>query len=353
METITLKTSRLINASINNLAQTVTEKQYELDPSLASRYGPEGRNKCLKDAAYHLTYLAEAISMNSPGLFCDYVGWAKVMLAARNIPAHDLAANLQCLIDALSHDLPAEESALAASYVKAGLDALPSLPAEVSAFIADHSPLDALASRYLRLLLNGERRAAASLILDAVDSGTSIRDIYIEVFQKSQYEMGRLWQMNLVSVAQEHFVTAATQLIISQLYPRIFTGQTNGKKIVATCVTGDLHEIGVRMVADFFEMEGWTTFYLGASTPSSSVISAIEERGAEMLAVSATITFHVSAVEELIRAVRASSSCKDVKILVGGYPFNLSEGLWQKVGADGYGRDAHQSLAVASTLMAN
>ena len=63
-------------------------------------------------------------------------------------------------------------------------------------------------------------------------------------------------------MAQEHYCTAATQLIMSQLYPYIFTTGKNGRVLVGTCVSGDLHEIGVRMVSDFFEMEGWDTFYL-------------------------------------------------------------------------------------------
>ena len=71
--------------------------------------------------------------------------------------------------------------------------------------------------------------------------------------------------MNLLSVAQEHYCTAATQLVMSQLYPRIFSTERRGRTLVAARVADDLHEIGLRMVADFFEMEGWDTFYVGAT----------------------------------------------------------------------------------------
>ena len=59
--------------------------------------------------------------------------------------------------------------------------------------------------------------------------------------------------------------------------------------MVAACAASELHEIGVRMAADFFEMEGWDTFYLGANTPAESVIRTLVERKADVLAVSATI----------------------------------------------------------------
>ena len=104
--------------------------------------------------------------------------------------------------------------------------------------------------------------------MDAIQHGTSVHDIYLHVFQRSQYEVGRLWQTNQISVGQEHLCTAATQLIMSQLYPLIFGTERKNRRIVAACVGGDLHEIGIRMVADFFEMDGWDTFYLGADVPT-------------------------------------------------------------------------------------
>jgi methanogenic corrinoid protein MtbC1 len=133
-------------------------------------------------------------------------------------------------------------------------------------------PLDVLAREYLAALLRGDRHTAGGLILAAADSGTSIQDIYLSVFQRVQREVGRLWQSNQIGIAQEHYCTACTQSIMSQLYPRIISAEKNGRRLVATCVGGDLHEIGARMVADFFEMEGWDTFFLGANTPISGTL---------------------------------------------------------------------------------
>ena len=125
-----------------------------------------------------------------------------------------------------------------------------------------------LASLYLDTLLRVQSEAASRMIIKAVEQGVEIKDIYMYVFEPSQHEIGRLWQTNQINMYQEHFCTAATQNIMSQLYPYIFQNEKNGHKLVATCVNGELHEIGVRMVADLFEMEGWNTYYLGANTPN-------------------------------------------------------------------------------------
>ena len=50
---------------------------------------------------------------------------------------------------------------------------------------------------------------------------------------------------------------------------------------------------GDRMVADFFEMDGWDTYFLGANTPAESVLRTADERRADVLAVSCTMTFHI------------------------------------------------------------
>jgi methanogenic corrinoid protein MtbC1 len=132
---------------------------------------------------------------------------------------------------------------------------------------------------------------------------------------------------------------------MSQFYPRIFSSKRNGRRLVSAAVSGDLHEIGVRMVSDFFEMEGWDTFYLGASTPITGVLQQVAERTPHVLAISATMSFHVHAVADLIAAARGAG--KPPRILVGGAPFNSTPGLWEDVGADGFARDAAEAVAVA------
>lgn len=341
---------RLILTARASLAEAVTARQYEAQPELVAKYGEAGRAKCLQDAAYHLSYLADAVAASSLSLFTDYVGWAKVMLGARGIPAADLSRNLTVMQEVVRGRLPPEASAVVDEYFDAGLSRLPSLPPSLPTLVADAAPHAGLARHYLRLLLGGERHAAGRLILDAVASGASVRDVYLHVFQTSQREIGRLWQMNQVSVAQEHYCTAATQLIMAQLYPHIFRTEKNGRRLVATSIAGELHEVGARIVTDFCEMEGWDTYYLGANSPTPSVLQALAERKADVLAVSATMTFHVRVVEELVAAVRASQDLRGVKVIVGGYPFNVEPELWERVGADAHATDASEAVAALERL---
>jgi methanogenic corrinoid protein MtbC1 len=167
------------------------------------------------------------------------------------------------------------------------------------------------------------------------------------VLQPVQYEIGRLWHIREISVAQEHFASSVTQLVMAQLYPFISVKRQEKAKgsIVAVCVSGELHEIGIRMVADFFEMEGWSTHFLGANMPLNDIVETLHTHKAGLLAVSASMSSNVLKAKKLITAVRSSPS-HSIKVMVGGYAFNSVPDLWKDVGADYYAENAESALRI-------
>lgn len=353
MDILTQSISLALETQKDELALAIVDEQWRLDPHLSSRYGESGRAKCVADVKYNLAYLTQAMASNSTALFADYINWVSILFDGLKIPLQDLAASLESTGNILQQWFPGEPGAAARKYIDAGLAQLAKTTAPVSSFIDEAHPLAGLAQLYLQALLRGERHVASRLILKAVDLGVNVKEIYLYVFAPCQQEVGRLWQLNQITVAQEHYCTAATQLIMSQLYPAIFATEKINRRLVATCIESELHELGIRMVADFFEMEGWDTYYLGGNVPIASIVRTLDEQKVDILAISATITFHVKTVGNLIQAVRAAPLPKPVKILVGGYPFNVEPELWRQVGADGWARSAQEAVATANALISS
>ena len=341
--------SRVLREHRETLAERVTALYFESHPQLEGRW-KGARRKCTEDTGRHIDYLCEALSMGRPALFTEYATWAAALLEGLHIPREALVSNLAILRDAAVSHLDEAGSLLVAEYIDAAIVKIEGVECDPPPNIDGTGEFDTLAREYLATLLTGARQTASKLILNAVERGVAVQKIYLHVFQRTQYEIGRLWQASEINVAKEHYCTAATQLIMSQLYPYIFAGEKHGGNYVGACVAEDLHEIGGRMVADFFEMDGWNSFYLGASTPADSIVQTVIERRAGVLGISATMTFHVGAVKELIERVRTDSSCAGVKVLVGGYPFNLVPDLWRIVGADGSARDAEAAVALGRQL---
>ncbi len=345
------ETGEFLNAQRRALAEAVVSRQYERQPELRDRYGERGQAKCVQDTEYHLAYLAAAVTYSSPALFADYVAWAKAVLAAFGVGPDDVERNLDCLRDVLRERLPGELREAVTPYLDAALRALPEAPTDLPSFLDGEGPLNGLARQYLQALLRAERHEASRLVLDAVRAGVAVGDLYLQVFQRCQREVGRLWQLKQITVAQEHYCTAATQLTMSQLYPYLFALPKKGRRLVAASVGGELHELGLRVVTDLFEADGWDTLYLAANLPAGAVTEAVERHRPDLLLVSVTMAYHLPRVEQLIAQVRSSDVGQGVKVLVGGYPFNVGPDLWQRVGADGHARDGNEALEVAARLV--
>lgn len=336
----------------STLPATILQDHFRLRPDMAEKYTPHQKENFQKDVAWILSFLAEAVWANQPVLFEEFVSWLKTFLTSVHVPMKDVAESLELINKRIQEACTAEEKQVIDQIMKKAISIVLSDDQKIS-MPAMGNNLKPLAQNYLDNLLKGNRNAALSLIMNEIADGIPVMDIYNGVFQPVQYEIGRLWQTNQISVAQEHYCTAATQLVMSQLYPYLFTGQKKDRKLVTTCVSGELHEMGARMVTDFFEMNGWDTFYLGANMPIEGVVDFINETKPQCLAISATMTFHVSAVEDMIRKIRSAPGISpDLKILVGGYPFKVAEGLWKKVGADGFAMDATEAIALADKLIA-
>lgn len=222
---------------------------------------------------------------------------------------------------------------------------------EVSSF-DENNPLRDLASSYLEHVLNARRNQAVQVILDAVREGADVRDVYMHVFQPVQYEIGRLWFTNQVSIAQEHYCTAITQLVMSYLYPWIMTWEKNGCTAVVCCVSEELHEIGVRMVSDFLEMRGWDTYYLGSNTPEEEIVNAAARQRPDLVGISATMRSHFYKVEAIISGIRQNPDLERTKIMVGGQYFLNHPQAWERCGADGFAPDADQAVEMAERLCA-
>lgn len=178
---------------------------------------------------------------------------------------------------------------------------------------------EAVYPRYLENLLGGRREECHTIIEDLVKQSTPVHDIYVHLFQRSMYEVGELWECNKVSVATEHLATAVTESLMTLLYPQIFGAEHCGKSAIVAAVVNEYHQIGAKMVADIFELNGWNGFFLGANTPVADLLQDIAERSPEILALSMSISDNLGALKETVEQVHGSFP--NLPILVGGQGF--------------------------------
>ena len=173
-------------------------------------------------------------------------------------------------------------------------------------------------SRYLAAQLAGNPREALRLVLeDGLGAGLSARDVDLRVVAEAQRELGRLWENNEISVADEHQATAISQLVLSHLYTSLQRDSRVGKIIVVACVEGEQHDMAARIASDVLESAGFDVVFLGANVPTASLVDKLRAVKADALALAVTMSFHLDAVRTTITRVRDALGA-ELPVLVGG-----------------------------------
>jgi MerR family transcriptional regulator, light-induced transcriptional regulator len=181
------------------------------------------------------------------------------------------------------------------------------------------SAAEAAYQLYLSALLAGDRQQCRALFESWLAAGRDLRALYQEVVQRSLYEVGGLWEQGRVSVATEHLATAITESLLNLVYPRLFSQPRIGKSAVVTCTANEYHQIGGKMVADLFELNGWRGYFLGANTPPRDLLGLIGEKRPDAVALSLTVYFNLETLLQTAAGIRAEFPA--VPILVGGQAF--------------------------------
>jgi methanogenic corrinoid protein MtbC1 len=190
----------------------------------------------------------------------------------------------------------------------------------------DGSAVAVLRQEYLTEILAGKRKTALEIIMDAYRGGYPIPGIYMDVFQEALYEIGRLWETNQITVADEHMGTAITQYVMSNLYQHLEIADEQRGKVVMTGVQGELHQVGANMVADVLEADGWDVTFLGANVPAEGVLQSIRQHGPDLFGISSTMFFNIPKVIQLVEAVRKEFG-DSVSIMLGGGAFRTLQKL--------------------------
>lgn len=293
----------------------------------------------------YVVALDAAVSSGSSRLLTDQLTWQRTRLTflAPHVRPQDVVDAVE---RRLAEDLAEPDLAMVADTARKALRAVSADGRSVG------EPLEPLAQAFLDRLLRGDRRGALAVVTDAVGRGVDVGDILLEVFEPVLVEIGRLWERGQVSVAQEHFSTAVTQLAMSMLYPHLFEGSDTGHVVVAVGAGSEAHEVGLRIVTDLLERAGWRTAYLGTGLPAEEVVNELVLREADLLALSAAMPDQLRHVRRTIEAVRADPRCAGVRVVVGGRLFQLEPGLVEAVGADGWAADGNTVVQVCNDLVA-
>jgi MerR family transcriptional regulator, light-induced transcriptional regulator len=329
--------SQTLRRNEHALAEAVTDAFLVRHPDWVARYGDRARTAGIEDARFHVQFLAAALERGSIAAFRDYVQWATRVLGARGIDPAFLWENLQQIQDTTTPYLTEVGRPLVAHFIESAK----------RADVADHAttadgPLGLTRRLFVQAIVIGERKAALNIARQALGDGAPVLDLYADVFQDALYEVGRLWETNAITVAQEHMATAVTQYVMAHIFGSIESVAPTRGTAIMTGVPGELHHVGALMVSDMLEAQGWQIQFLGSNLPITSILTTIRDAKPRLLCISVTMPFNLHHARHLI--IEAKLADPLVRVVVGGAAFRFDG--WRDIGADDYAIDLRSAISL-------
>ena len=200
-----------------------------------------------------------------------------------------------------------------------------------------------LYDRFLFYLDKEDRFGCVDLILNRVqENEVDIVTLYNEILTPSLRESFCQEKQKTICVWEEHVRSSIIRTVIECCYPYVvkerdekYRSLPKGRVIVV-CPPEELHEIGARMVADFFTLCGFDATFVGANTPQADILDAAGYVKPKYIAVSVSNYYNLVAARKTIQKINEFRETTDseFKILAGGLAFEQNPSACDDAGVD-------------------
>ncbi|MBI4855491.1 MAG: cobalamin B12-binding domain-containing protein [Acetobacterium woodii] len=199
-----------------------------------------------------------------------------------------------------------------------------------------------LYEKFVECLENDDKPNAVRIALDALETGqVGIVELYTELLMPAQNKMELEEKRDSVAIWKEHFRTSVVRTVIECCYPRVVKeGLPNSfakgkKKIVVFCPAEEYHDVGARMISDFFALCGHNVYFLGSNTPPEALLEAMMCLQPEVVAMGVSNYFNLVAAKRTLEEVRKILG-NQVSIVLGGAAFKDNLTVVNEIGGDYY-----------------
>lgn len=200
-------------------------------------------------------------------------------------------------------------------------------------------------------VLNGNAQAAVQITEEALAAGVAPQSLVADQMIPAMEEVGRRFECNEYFVPELLIAARAMKGALNLLRPLLAECgvEPTGRVVIGT-VKGDLHDIGKGLVASMLEGGGFEVVDLGVDVPPDRFIAEAQEKGANLIAVSALLTTTMTGMKAVVDAVKEAGLHDRCKVIIGGAP--VTQQYAESIGADGYSSNANGAVTLARQLVA-
>ena len=195
----------------------------------------------------------------------------------------------------------------------------------------------------------GDHKEVASCVEQALNEGIDASTILNSALIPSMSEVGKKFENGEYFVPEMLMAARAMKAGLNLIKPVLAQSKIEpvGRVVIGT-VKGDLHDIGKNLVAMMLEGSGFEVIDLGVDVSPDKFTNAVHS-GVDIVALSALLTTTMPQMQSVISALIDAGVRSQVKVMVGGAP--ITQAYADKIGADGYGKDAGAAARLAKEFL--
>ena len=195
-------------------------------------------------------------------------------------------------------------------------------------------------------VVSGDAKTTKALTQQALAEGVDPLTLVNEHMVPAMDEVGRRFEANEYFVPELLISARAMKAALELIRPLLTArGDKPVGRVAVGTVKGDLHDIGKNLVASLLEGGGFEVIDLGVNVSPEKFIAAVNEKQANVIAMSALLTTTMPAMKTTIDALKQAGVRDKVKVLIGGAP--ITQKYSEEIGADGYSENAVGAVALA------
>jgi len=199
------------------------------------------------------------------------------------------------------------------------------------------------------VIIDGKHNDIEDLVRAAVEDKRNLNEIINDAMITAMDMVGQRFADNQIYVPEMLVAALTMKKGLDIIKPLLKDGESESKGTIIICtVKGDMHDIGKNLVIMMLEGAGFNVIDLGVDLSVEEVVKQVEEVKPAILGLSALLTTTMPEMEKVIGALKEKGLRNSVKVFVGGAPVDAA--FAEKIGADGYGKDATEAVKLARSM---
>jgi corrinoid protein of di/trimethylamine methyltransferase len=195
-----------------------------------------------------------------------------------------------------------------------------------------------------------DEEKAVKLSNQAVEEKVDAYEAIDKGLAKGMERAGKLFEEEEYFVPELIICSDAMNAGIAILKPHLKQGETAARhRGVIGVIEGDTHDIGKNLVKIMLESSGFDILDLGRDVPPQTFVDKAIEYNAELILLSSLMTTTMDAMADVVKILEERKVRNQFKVAVGGGP--ISKAFADRIGADGYGKNATEAVRLAQSLV--